>query len=191
MYGEILNSLRMKLCDKEYSEGYAESFLNTHIATQIKVIREQREMTQAQLGEHIGTTQAGVSRYENVDYSSWSIRTLLRIARAFNVRLRVSFEPFGSLPSEVVSFSRKNLERTAREDDPGLGEERWRQAEPPVDIGAFKALASTNANNEKRGVAFNDSGSNNKGTGFGDVGVGLVNERGQDSPSRLHWAAGR
>jgi len=43
-------TLRMELRDKEYSEGYAESFLNSYIATQIKVIREQREMTQAELG---------------------------------------------------------------------------------------------------------------------------------------------
>jgi transcriptional regulator with XRE-family HTH domain len=117
---DIEVSLRKELCDAEYSEGYSESFVNTYIATQIKVIREQRKMTQAELAGLIGTTQAGVSRYENVNYSSWNVKTLTKLARAFGVWLKVSFEPFGELPNEVVQFSRQSLERVKREDDPGL-----------------------------------------------------------------------
>lgn len=120
MFGEIEFALRRKLCDKEYAQGYAESFLNAYIATQIKVIREQREMTQAKLGSMIGTTQGGVSRYENVDYSSWNVKSLIKMARAFDVRLKVSFEPFGTLPDEVVRFDRQSLERVERDEDPGL-----------------------------------------------------------------------
>jgi transcriptional regulator with XRE-family HTH domain len=116
----IVTKLRQELRDPEYSEGYAESFLNSFVATQIKVIREQRDMTQAELAREIGTTQAGISRIENVNYSSWSFRTLIKLARAFHVRLKVSFEPYGTLPDEVVSFDRKNLERVKREEDPGL-----------------------------------------------------------------------
>jgi transcriptional regulator with XRE-family HTH domain len=116
----IESSLRDQLRDVEYSEGYAESFLNAYVATQIKVIREQRQMTQADLARAIGTTQAGVSRIENVNYSSWSIRTLIKLARAFNVRLKVSFEPFGTLLDEVLHFDRANLQRAERKDDPGL-----------------------------------------------------------------------
>lgn len=88
-------------------------------------------MTQAELGEHIGTTQAGVSRYENVNYSSWSIKTLIRLARAFHVRLKVSFEPFGSLPEEVMRFDRKSLERVKREEDSKL------TTVPPSPIATF------------------------------------------------------
>jgi transcriptional regulator with XRE-family HTH domain len=117
---DIENALRIELRDPEYSEGYAESFLNAYVATQIKVIREQREMTQADLANKIGTTQAGISRIENINYSSWSIRTLTKLARAFSVRLRVSFEPYGTLPDEVVRFDRESLERVTREEDPGL-----------------------------------------------------------------------
>jgi transcriptional regulator with XRE-family HTH domain len=117
---DIENSLRIELNDPEYSEGYAESFMNSFVATQIKVLREQRVMTQAQLGEAIGTTQAGISRIEDVNYSSWSIKTLIKLARAFNVRLKVSFEPYGTLPGEVVTFNRAALQRPQRKDDPGL-----------------------------------------------------------------------
>lgn len=125
---DIERALRTELRDPEYSEAYAESFLNAFVATQIKVIREQRQMTQAQLATAIGTTQAGVSRIENVNYSSWSVRTLIKLARAFGVRLKVSFEPFGTLPDEVMAFNRVTLERVKREEDPGLTDEPARKS---------------------------------------------------------------
>jgi transcriptional regulator with XRE-family HTH domain len=153
---DIERALRTELRDPEYSEGYAESFLNAYVATQIKVIREQREMTQAQVAEAIGTTQAGISRIENVNYSSWSIRTLIKLARAFGVRLKVSFEPFGTLPDEVMAFNRDALQRVKREEDPLL------TALPPsplaandsrggnlVPINIYKILGGTADGNKK------------------------------------------
>jgi hypothetical protein len=56
-----------------------------------------------------------------VNYSSWSIRTLIKLARAFELRLKVSFEPFGTLPGEVIGFRREALERVKRSEDMGLG----------------------------------------------------------------------
>jgi transcriptional regulator with XRE-family HTH domain len=144
MFGDIEHTLRDNLRVREYAEEYAASFLNVHIATQIKVIREQRGMTQAGLGSRIGTTQAGISRYEDVNYSSWSLRTLMKLARAFDVRLRVSFEPYGTLPDEVISFNRAYLETVDRESDPGLTGihiEAKIKADRPVDIGAYRALS--------------------------------------------------
>lgn len=137
---DIERALRVELLDPEYSEGYAESFLNSYVATQIKVIREQRKMTQAELANEIGTTQAGISRIENVNYSSWSIRTLIKLARAFKVRLKVSFEPYGTLPEEAVRFDRESLERPRREDDPGLGEDDPSRGARIVDMGWWKAF---------------------------------------------------
>ena len=115
-----INELRRDLRQPEFSEGYAESFLDAWIATQIKVLREQGLMTQAQLATKVGTKQTVISRYENVNYSSWSITTLKKLARAFRVRLRVSFETYGSLVPEVENFNRAYLARTPRERDPGL-----------------------------------------------------------------------
>jgi transcriptional regulator with XRE-family HTH domain len=145
---DIESSLRAELRDPEYSEGYAESFLNAYVATQIKVIREQRGMTQADLANKIGTTQAGISRIENVDYSSWSIRTLIKLARAFGVRLKVSFEQFGTLPEEVIRFNRNTLQRVTRDEDLGLIELPDRTSEylagpaPVTHRGLWEALAS-------------------------------------------------
>jgi transcriptional regulator with XRE-family HTH domain len=104
--------------EKEYREAYADEFLNTYVATQIRVLREQREMTQHELAEVIGTHQAGISRIENVNYSGWGIRTLKKVARALGCRLHISFETYGSLLEEGAAFARETLRRPSFEDDP-------------------------------------------------------------------------
>lgn len=113
------NPLRQELVeeDEEYRYAYAEDFLNTYIATQIKVLRDEREMKQEDLAQAIGTKQSGISRLENVNYSNWKTETLKKLARAFGVRLRISFETFGSLLSEDAEFSREALKRPKFEDD--------------------------------------------------------------------------
>src|SRR5262249_46652320 len=116
----IGETLRQDLRDQQFAETYAESFLDTYIATQIKVLRESRNMTQAGLAEQIGTTQTVISRIENINYSSWNIRTLKKLARAFGVRLHVSFETTGSLIDQIKRFRREALERVSRDQDPIL-----------------------------------------------------------------------
>lgn len=107
--------------DEEYRYAYAEDFLNTYIATQIKVLRDQRgKMTQKELADAIGTQQPGIARLENVNYSKWKVETLKKIARALGVRLKISFETFGTLLEEDCEFSRETLKRPPFEEDPIL-----------------------------------------------------------------------
>jgi len=134
-------ALRVELRDPEFSEGYAESFLNSYVATQIKVIREQRRMKQSDLAREVGTTQTAISRIENVNYSSWNINTLKKLARAFRVRLMVSFETYGTLPDEVGKFTQESLQRAEREKDPGLLERKPSHREEFEDVSA-QAIAS-------------------------------------------------
>ncbi len=112
-----LDELREELKDPEMSEGYAESFLDSYIATQIKVLREQHKLSQQNLAEQIGSKQGAISRIENVNYSKWNVTTLKKLARVFRVRLKVSFETYGSLLAEVDAFTREGLQRTPRESD--------------------------------------------------------------------------
>jgi transcriptional regulator with XRE-family HTH domain len=118
--GAISETLRCDLLQPEFSEGYAESFQDALVATQIKVLREDNHWTQADLAAKIGTTQTAISRIENVNYSAWNISTLKKLARAFRVRLKVSFETYGSLIQDMEGFSRESLLRPPREKDPGL-----------------------------------------------------------------------
>ena len=108
-----------KLRDPEYRHAYADEHLNLTLSTQIKVLREQRKLSQSKLARDMNTQQAGVSRLESIDYSRWSISTLRKLAKAFDLRLKVTFEEFGTLWSEVVLSDRKNLERASFDDDRG------------------------------------------------------------------------
>lgn len=118
--GAIDKTLRTELLQPEFSEGYAESFLDAYIAAQIKVLREENQWTQAELAQRLGTTQTAISRIENVNYSAWNVRTLKKLARAFRLRLKVSFETYGSLISDFTGLDREALRRTPREKDPEL-----------------------------------------------------------------------
>jgi transcriptional regulator with XRE-family HTH domain len=118
---ESFEQRETEMDDPEFRHAYAASFMNSSIAAQIKIIREQREWTQAELAERIGTKQAGISRLENVNYDAWKVETLTRIAKAFDVRLRISFEEFDSLDDEVRRFGRSSLER-ASYDESRVGE---------------------------------------------------------------------
>ena len=110
--------LRKRLRDSEYRHSYSDEALNLFLASQIRVLREQRGLSQAELAEIIGTKQAGISRLESADYSGWSKRTLKKLAEAFDLRLRVSFEPFGSLWEEVATRDHKTLQRPSFHEDP-------------------------------------------------------------------------
>ena len=109
-----------KLADKEYREAYADSFLDTWIATQLRVLREQRDLTQAQLATLAGMQQSRISTMEDVNYSNWSIQTLKRLAHAFDVPLFVSWGTFGDLIGSMDRFSRPYLKRPSFKDDPAF-----------------------------------------------------------------------
>ena len=115
---ELSEQLREDLQDEDARYGYAEAFSNSFVAAQIKTLREDRDLSQQELGDKIGTKQSGISRLENANYSSWKVATLRKLARAFGLRLRISFEEFGSLIPEIENFNKKRIGRRRFEDDP-------------------------------------------------------------------------
>jgi transcriptional regulator with XRE-family HTH domain len=119
---ESRETLRHDLTDFEYRHSYDEDFLNTSIAVQIKTLRDERDLTQQQLAEKVGTKQAGISRLENVNYSAWKMETLRKLARAFDVRLRVRFESFRTLLDDAQNFSEENLLVPEFDQDTSLAE---------------------------------------------------------------------
>lgn len=103
------------LKDEEFAHAYADEFLNTYIATQIKVLRG--DLTQEQLARKAGMKQARISVLEDVNYSSWSVGTLRRLARAFDLRLRISFESFSTLVHDIHRLNRRDLQRKTRREE--------------------------------------------------------------------------
>lgn len=121
---DLVRSIRKSFRDKEYRHSYVDDFLNASIATQIKVLREQREWDQRTLADKAGMLQPRISVLENINYSSWSIKTLRKIAEAFDLSLCVSFESFGKRAKDIERFGRQELERDSFKDDPYFNESK-------------------------------------------------------------------
>ena len=126
--------------DKEYREPYAEDFLNTSIATQIRVLREQRGMTQLELAEAVGTKQTAISRIENINNTARNIGLLERIAFTLDCRLKVTFETYGSLVEESLAFNRENLQRPDFAGDPVFSSVYQMSPQPVGNAGYLSSL---------------------------------------------------
>lgn len=115
-------SLRTKLREafqrQRYRHAYVEDFLDSYLATQIKVLREQRKLTQEQLADLANLRQSQISALEDVHHDSWTIKTLRKLARAFDLTLVVRFESFGVALADIETFSRETLERPSFDQDP-------------------------------------------------------------------------
>ena len=102
----------------KYRHGYVDEFTDGYIATQIKVLREQRGLNQTELGKLAGMKQSQISELENVNNRSWKVRTLKKLGKAFDLVLVVRFEEFGRVLPDIGKLDRQHLERAAFKDDP-------------------------------------------------------------------------
>ena len=79
--------------DPEFAEAYEYEKVKNEIACMIVQARKSHNMTQGQLAEKVGTSQSSIARLEKGDDKiNPSIDTLIRIARAFGMRLKLSFQ---------------------------------------------------------------------------------------------------
>lgn len=101
--------LLAKLRNKDYRDAYVEEKVTTSLPFQIRALREEREWSQADLGNRADMRQNAVSRLEDAESGTPSINTLLRLARAFDVALLVKFVPFTKLLSEFSDLSSEAL----------------------------------------------------------------------------------
>jgi len=114
---ELVKTLITEFDDKEYAHAYMEEFSNMAIAAQIKALREQRGWTQKQLAEASGMKQERICALEDVDYDAWTIKVLRRLAKAFDVTVKISFEKFSSSLLDISEMNAETLKRTSREED--------------------------------------------------------------------------
>jgi DNA-binding XRE family transcriptional regulator len=54
-------------------------------------IRQNNNFTQKELAKRLNTTQQTISRLENIRNRSYSLQTLIKLARIFNKRVNVEF----------------------------------------------------------------------------------------------------
>lgn len=95
---KLLNSLR----DKAYRAVFVETQIEALIPFQIRAMRATRGWTQKQLAEKAEMKQGRISVLENPNYEgAVNVKTLLKLAAAFDVGLIVRFAPF----SEIAEWS--------------------------------------------------------------------------------------
>jgi transcriptional regulator with XRE-family HTH domain len=121
---ELAEKLGPEFQDKEYRDAYAEECLNAMIASQIRALREQRQMTQQQLADATGMGQPRIPVLEDSSYENWSVNTLRRFARAFDVALSVKFETFSDFIQDFEVMSRESLQRPTFAEDLQLQRKR-------------------------------------------------------------------
>src|SRR6056297_976378 len=79
--------------DKNFKEKFDEEYKNLCLAEQIARARHNANLTQEELAQRIESTKSAVSRYENSNYNSYSVKLLNKIAKACNAELRIDFIP--------------------------------------------------------------------------------------------------
>ena len=106
--------------DKGYRDAFVDAMIRTGIAFQVKALRKRAPWSQKELGERVGTPQNVISRYEDPDYGSFSLKTLQRLAAAFDVALIVKFAPFSELmrltenrSADVLAVASFDMEQAA------------------------------------------------------------------------------
>jgi len=61
------------------------------IGEQIAKLRHEAKMSQLELAKKVSTSRTAIARYESGDYDRYNVGTLIRIARAFHKKLKISF----------------------------------------------------------------------------------------------------
>lgn len=81
--------LKEELKNPEFKKAFEEEEVYASLAIQIAKIRQKEGLTQQELAKRLHTTQQTVSRLEDIHNRSYSLGTLIRLARALGKRLEV------------------------------------------------------------------------------------------------------
>lgn len=83
--------LKEDLKNKAFKEAFDEEDVFARLAIEIARIREEQGLTQKDLARRLHTSQQTISRLEDAGNRSFSLNTLLKLARAFHKRLDIHF----------------------------------------------------------------------------------------------------
>lgn len=110
MYSAELRELMNTLTDEEYRVEFVSENIGTGLAFQIRHLRDSRGWTQDELAQRIDKAQQEtISQWEDPNYGSYSVRTLKKLAAAFDVALSVRFVPFSELAAWVLQLTPQRL----------------------------------------------------------------------------------
>ena len=86
----LQESIKREKENPKFCKAFDEEEVLANLAIQIARERERQGLTQAKLADILETKQQVVWRFEQDDYN-YSVRTLMKLARAFHKRLHIKF----------------------------------------------------------------------------------------------------
>jgi len=107
-----------RIRDKEHRDAFVSARIQVGIPLQIRALREQKEWNQQELADNAGVKQSWIATIENPNYSGFSLKTLLKLASAFDVGLIVEFVPISTLVDRELKLSPESLTPVTFERDP-------------------------------------------------------------------------
>lgn len=110
--------LKVLLQDKRYRDAFVSEYIDAGISFQIRALRKKKNLTQKGLANLTGMAQERISVAENPNYSRFNIKTLKRIASAFDVAFIGRFVPIGELVHWELNLSSETLAPVSFEEDP-------------------------------------------------------------------------
>lgn len=170
--------------DKEYAHAYMDSHLIDRISTQIYQLRLQRGWTQQQLAEKSGIAQERISLLESGDFTSITMKTLRKLAEAFDVAISIKFESFADAIMDFVGMSIEKLQVKSRIESihelnqSFLAREQW----PNIDSHVFErykgmSINKVRMNASKLILTAAESGTEARQTSWGVLLRGIANRQ--------------
>jgi ribosome-binding protein aMBF1 (putative translation factor) len=85
-----------------YRKSFARTLQQVDLALLVREMREDADLTQAELAKKVRTTQSVIARLEDAEYSGHSLTMLERIAAACGVALKLHAEKKPNFDREVA-----------------------------------------------------------------------------------------
>ena len=102
--------------NKEYAHSRMQSNSVNRISAQIYALRKQRSLSQNDLAELTGFTQERISKMESGHFDSLTMKTLNKLAAAFDVNLSIEFNSVSNGIKDIVNLSSASLNVVSRSD---------------------------------------------------------------------------
>jgi transcriptional regulator with XRE-family HTH domain len=126
------DKLTNELKNKQYRDAFVSAHVDIGIPHQIRILREQRGWTQQDLADRTAGKQAWIAKIENPNYTGFSLKTLKKLASAFDVAIIVRFVPISNLVKWELEISPESLQALSFELDPYFKETSHQQFQPPI-----------------------------------------------------------
>jgi transcriptional regulator with XRE-family HTH domain len=112
---DLKSRIAEKFSDQDFEKKYHRTASLYRLADRVLLLRKQRGLTQKELAEIVGTTQAVISRLESASVKP-SMETILKIAEALDAVVNIQL-----LPIETVRRAKGQDETEDKKQDPLKG----------------------------------------------------------------------